>query len=96
MKRAVLDQIVRGQSRVTAQGDRFVVGEGLRFDLLASAGQEVMTIPQLRELTLGELYVTVLTDKDETFYLEYEIIVGVRVKGGTEGKAAGRAGFTPA
>jgi hypothetical protein len=96
MKRAVLDQILRGLSRVTAQGDRFVVADGFRLDLLGSAGQEILTLPQLKELTLGELYLTAITEKDETYYLEYDLLVGVRVKSGPEGKVSGRAGFSPA
>ena len=86
MQRAVLEQILRQQAGVTPKEGGFVVTEAALLDLLASVGQEVLTIPKLREIRLEEAYLAASTDKMETFFLEYEEVRALRVKPGA-GKA---------
>jgi len=95
MRRAVLDQILRTHAGVSADGDRFQAEEHLQVDLLATAGDEVITLPNLREITLSELYLGAATEKGETYFLEYEHVVGLRVKPRAEHRPGGRAGFSP-
>ncbi len=94
MRRAVIDEILRSHAGVSAEGTLYRMGEGVYVDLLASAGHEVVTLPKLREVRLLELYVAVVTEKNETYFLEYEHIVGLRVKSAE--RPGGRAGFSPA
>lgn len=94
MKRAVLAELLKTLPLVTVAGERTTLPEGMRLDLIAMAGTDPMPITGVRELTLGELYLSATTDKDETYYVEYEQVVGVRTKGKPQGPRAGRAGFS--
>jgi hypothetical protein len=95
MQRAVLDQILRGLDSIAVQGARMVVPDGLRVEILASAGHDVMAVGPARELVLSDLCAAITTDKDETYFLEYDRVTGVRIKGKPSARPVSRAGFTP-
>ena len=93
MKRAVLAELLRSLPLVATEGEKTMLPEGLRVDLIATAGTDALPISGVRELTLGELYIAATTDKDETYYVEYEQVVGLRTKGRPVG-SRNRAGFS--
>src|SRR5437879_6122616 len=95
MRRAVVEQILREQVTAQPDKDRFTIAESVHLDLLATNSHEVLTLPKVSQVQLHELYLSVVTEKGDTFFLEYEHVLGLRVKKGSQASSAGRAGFAP-
>lgn len=93
MQRAVLEDILRGAEGVENQENEWVVSEGVGVDLLGSAGIEVMTLQGLRSLRFEESYLAATNEKNDTFFLEYDRVVGLRLRAGAGRRKSSRAGF---
>jgi hypothetical protein len=92
MKASTLQEILRAQKGVTADGERYLVSDALHLDVLATTGHDVLTIQKVRQLVVHELHLAVVTEKEESYYLEFDRVVGVRAKA-SEGRGGGRTGF---
>jgi hypothetical protein len=82
-----LGKILDGAQGVKRDGADYLVAEELDAQIFISLGHEVLQIPRLQRVTLGQEVVTMATHTGERFYFPPEQIVGLKF-GGKEAKAA--------